>query len=273
MIPKKIHYCWFGGKEMPEILKKCIQTWKEFCSDYEIIEWNESNFDINSVDFVKEALIEKKYAFASDYVRLHALYTQGGIYFDTDVVLKTGLDKFLAYGFFTSVENAETPKKNPNKIYIFDDGTTIQIIGGLGFLAAVMGSKPNHPFLKDCLDWYENKHFILPDGKFVDFILSPDIYASIASQKYGFRYKDEKQELPENMTIFDSEVFATNVTKATKNSVAIHIGCGSWRDKTFFGKLKKNPLLKAIIKNNFFRRMFRKGKFIEQDLFDYAQSI
>ena len=272
MIPKKIHYCWFGENEMPDILKKCVGTWKKYCPDYEFILWNESNFDINSVDFVKEACSVKKYAFASDYVRLFALYTQGGIYFDTDVVVKTNLDKFLDSGFFTSVENAETPLKEPNKIYLFEDGTTMQVIGGLGFLAAVMGSEPKHPFLKDCLEWYENKHFILPDGKYTDFILSPDIYATIAC-RYGFRYKNEKQKLSNNMVIFDSEVFATNVLKATKNSAAIHIGCGSWREKTFFAKLKKNNLIKIIIKNDFIRKLFGKGKFIEQDLFDYAQNI
>jgi len=94
---KKIHYCWFGKNIIPETLQKCIATWKEFLPDYEFILWNEEKFDVNSVEFVKEAYSIKKYAFATDYIRLYALYTQGGIYFDTDVVLKQGLDDYLNY--------------------------------------------------------------------------------------------------------------------------------------------------------------------------------
>ena len=84
-IPKTIHYCWFGRGEKPEIVKKCIDTWKDKLSDYKIIEWNEDNFDINQNDYVKEAYKAKKFAFVSDYVRVYALYNYGGIYLDTDV--------------------------------------------------------------------------------------------------------------------------------------------------------------------------------------------
>ena len=79
MIPKKIHYCWFGGKELPKLAKKCLESWKRYCPDYEIIRWDESTFDINSNQYVKEAYENKKYAFVTDYVRLYALYNFGGI--------------------------------------------------------------------------------------------------------------------------------------------------------------------------------------------------
>ena len=100
---KKIHYCWFGGKELPSKVKKCIATWKKMLPDYEIKEWNEKNFDINTSTFVKEAYEKKKWAFVSDYVRIYALYNEGGIYLDTDVkILKdishiTDKDMFLGY--------------------------------------------------------------------------------------------------------------------------------------------------------------------------------
>lgn len=95
MIPKIIHYCWFGGNEIPKSVRACIATWKKFCPDYEIILWNESNFDVNSHPFVKKAYECKAWAFVTDYVRLKVIYENGGIYLDTDVELIKSLDGLL----------------------------------------------------------------------------------------------------------------------------------------------------------------------------------
>ena len=104
MIPKVVHYCWFGRGEMPELAKKCIASWKTFLPDYQIKEWNEDNFDINCNQYVKEAYESRKFAFVTDYVRLYAIYTEGGVYMDTDVeVLKT-LDPFLHHHAFSGFE-------------------------------------------------------------------------------------------------------------------------------------------------------------------------
>ena len=100
MIPKKIHYCWFGRGTMPELAKKCIASWKRYCPDYEIIEWNEDNFDITSNAYVHEAYENRKFAFVTDYVRLYVMYTQGGIYMDTDVEVVRSLDEFLIHEGF-----------------------------------------------------------------------------------------------------------------------------------------------------------------------------
>lgn len=105
MIPKKIHYCWFGKGKMPDLSKKCIESWKKYCPDYEIIEWNEDNFDINCCDYVKEAYASKRFAFVTDYVRLYAMYTQGCIYMDTDVEVMKNLDKFLVHQAFSGFES------------------------------------------------------------------------------------------------------------------------------------------------------------------------
>ena len=98
VIPKIIHYCWFGGNELSELAKKCISSWRKYCPDYEIIEWNESNFDINLCQYVREAYKEKKWAFVSDYARFWILYNFGGIYMDTDVELITSIDGLVEYG-------------------------------------------------------------------------------------------------------------------------------------------------------------------------------
>ena len=95
MIPKKIHYCWFGGNPLPELAIKCIESWKKYCPDYEIIEWNESNFDVNALKYTKEAYENKKMAFVSDVARMYALVNIGGIYMDTDVELLKNLDELL----------------------------------------------------------------------------------------------------------------------------------------------------------------------------------
>ena len=136
MIPKIIHYCWFGDKEMPAQLKKYIKSWKKYCSDYEIKLWNEENFDINSNQYVKEAYENKKYAFVTDYVRLFALYNYGGIYMDTDVEILKPLDGFVQNKAFFGFES---------KDYI---------------QTALIGSEPSHPIIKEFLDYYWYSHFI-----------------------------------------------------------------------------------------------------------------
>lgn len=105
MIPKIIHYCWFGGKPLQPLAKKCLASWKKYMPDYEIKEWNESNFDIHCCRYVEEAYTSKKWAFVSDYARFKILYEQGGLYFDTDVEVIKPLDDILARGAFMGVEN------------------------------------------------------------------------------------------------------------------------------------------------------------------------
>lgn len=97
MIPKKIHFCWFGHNPKPELINKCIDSWKKFCPDYEIIEWNEDNFDVHINKYVEDAYNNKKYAFVSDFARLWIIYNYGGIYLDTDVLLKNSIDDLLNY--------------------------------------------------------------------------------------------------------------------------------------------------------------------------------
>ena len=104
MIPKIIHYCWFGRKPKSEEFNKYLESWKRFCPDYEIKEWNESNFDLNKNDYCREAYEAKKWAFVADYVRLKVLEKYGGIYMDTDVELIKSLDKFLHYNAFMCFE-------------------------------------------------------------------------------------------------------------------------------------------------------------------------
>lgn len=256
LIPKKIHYCWLSGEKMPADAVKCIDSWKKIMPEYEIVLWDKNKFDITSVPFVKEACHVQKWAFAADYIRLYALFTEGGIYMDTDVYVKKNFDDFLQNGFFTSLEyHKEGAIKGNAHELLNEDGTLKNekyriFTRSIGIQAAVLGGIKGHHFLKSCLDWYNDKHFILSDGSYYNKIISPAIYADIAIE-YGFRYKDELQKLKDNITIYPSYFFAGSRSEAEKESYAVHCCNGSWRNKTTFqqikSKLSRNNVLKKLL--------------------------
>jgi hypothetical protein len=260
MIPKRLHYCWLSGQKMPRILIECMKTWKKLGSDYELILWDKNKFDITSVEFVAEACSVKKWAFASDYIRLYALYTEGGIYLDTDVIIKKGFSEFLSYDFFSCIEYHSSVVENSNSnSLLYEDGNVknpVMRVPGIGIQAAVLGAIKGHPFLKDCLTWYETNHFILANGiqgggYNTDYI-APDIYAAIA-RKYGFRYIDALQKLEKNMMLFPSFIFSGSRDEATEDTYAVHCAENSWVDRTILQKVKKE-----ITSNTMVRTLFHK---------------
>lgn len=147
MIPKIIHYCWFGRKALPEIAHMCIESWRRNMPDYEIIEWNEDNFDINANQYIKGAYREKKYAFVSDYARLNILYNHGGIYFDTDVEVIKPLDEIIEKGAFMGCE------RNGGKDEV------IAVNPGLG-----LACEASMPIYKELLDLYASLSFYKENG-------------------------------------------------------------------------------------------------------------
>jgi mannosyltransferase OCH1-like enzyme len=254
MIPRKIHYCWLGDNEIPPNLKECQATWTKVLPDYEVVKWDESSFDIESSVFVSEACRMKKWAFASDYIRIHALYTEGGMYLDTDVEVRKRFDEFLGYGIFTSVEyHPDEVRQHDTLSLLNPDGSSKQPFTrkpGIGLQAAVIAGVKGHPFLRDCLEYYRDRHFLLPDGSHYDTIISPDIYAMVA-EKYGFRYQDERQVIGEDILILPSEIFAGNREEATSNSYAVHYCVGSWRNRPQPGALRRalNAGIGMVLRN------------------------
>jgi hypothetical protein len=233
MIPQKLHYCWLSGEQMPDALQRCLASWREVMPDYELVKWDCSRFAIESNTFALEAFRARKWAFAADYIRLFALYTEGGVYLDSDVLVKKRFDVLLPWDFFTSLEyhhKLVTQQRTLEKLN--PDGSSRQPNTpkpGIGLQAAVLGGVRGHPFLRDCLEYYEGRHFALEGGGYYDTIIAPDILAMVA-EKYGFRYRNEKQELRDNMLILPSEIFAGGIKQASSRSYAIHYGAGSWRD-------------------------------------------
>lgn len=208
-IPKKIHYFWFGNNPKPKIIEKCISSWKQYCPNYEIIEWNESNFDLSLCDYLKEAFEAKKWAFVTDYARIWVIQKYGGIYLDTDVELISNLDKFLNDETFFSTENNEA------------------IATGLGF-----GSVPNNPLLERILKEYNKIHFKLPDGSY-DTTPCPIRQTKIIKDYLGdFTLTDSPLHI-KHTWIYPSDYFcpldySTHKLRKTKNTVAIHWYAGSW---------------------------------------------
>ena len=140
MIPKQIHFCWLSDEPFPPQVERCIDSWKKNLPDYKIILWNKERFDINSTPWTKQAFEKKKYAFVSDYIRFYALFNYGGIYLDSDVEVLRNLDYLLEKKFFFSYEYSGLPE------------------------AAVIGAESGLGFIKNALDWYDEKPFINDDG-------------------------------------------------------------------------------------------------------------
>jgi hypothetical protein len=205
MIPKKLHYCWFGKKEKPALIKRCIESWKKYLPDFEIIEWNEENFDVvNSIEFVKRNYLKKNYAYVSDYVSLYAIYSQGGIYLDTDCEIIRNLDDFLCNEAFAGMELD----------YM-----------GIGLFGAVAG----HPWVEEILKYYQGITYEI-GGK--EEIIGPYIFTLI-SEEHGFKKENVHQDLNNGVHVYPSEYFTPknwcnfNIN-LTKNSYAIHHFYGSW---------------------------------------------
>lgn len=240
MIPKKIHYCWLSGDALPRKIRQCMDTWRKQLPDYELKLWDMDSFDVGSVPFVEEACRMRKWAFAADYIRMYALYHEGGLYLDSDVkVLKT-LDPLLGHSFMSAMEyHPSQIAKDGAMLMIDSQGHRVKdgYVSGIQIQAAVMGAEAHHPFVKDVLQWYENNNFINADGSLLTNIVSPMIYARIA-EKYGFVYKDEDQQLQDGIMIYASNMIAGNKHEVTPRTRAVHLCAHSWHP-TALEKLKK----------------------------------
>lgn len=232
MIPRKIHYCWLSGQEMPEPLRRCMATWREVMPDYELVKWDAARFDFSASAFALEAYRARNWAFASDYIRVHALHAEGGIYLDTDVAVRKRFDELLGYEVFTAVEyHPKVVRQYGTLALLHADGssrTPQTRKPGIGLQAAAIGGVRGHPFFAECLEYYRHRRFIRPEDPGFDGVISPDAYAMVA-ERYGFRYRDERQLLRGNMLIAPSEVFAGSAEQESSKSYAVHYCAGGWR--------------------------------------------
>ena len=212
MIPKIIHYCWFGRGPKPQLALDCIESWKRVLPEYEIKEWNEDNFDLDMYSYAREAYDNRKFAFVTDIVRMYALYYEGGVYMDTDVEMLKPLDPFLHHAAFSGFESEN---KYPT-----------------GLMAAEQGSK----WAKDNLDWYEGKHMVKEDGT-LDLTTNVIIIMEVMKDLgVNVNLNNTYQDFPGYFTVYPSDYFCpyrpkTKELVATENSVCIHHFAGSWIPK------------------------------------------
>lgn len=194
MIPKIIHYCWFGGKPKPESFSICLESWKKYLPDYEIIEWNESNFDFNVCEYVQLAVQQNQWAFVSDYARALALYEMGGIYMDIDVEVKLPLDEFLHHRAFSGFEIKGSP------------------------FTALWATEKGHPWPKKVLEFYDQK---------ADFDLTTNtVFVSdlLVNHYKVDANRDEEQHLDDGIVIYPSTHFCLDLPK----NFASHHFIGTW---------------------------------------------
>lgn len=211
MIPKIIHYCWFGRGEMPELARKCIESWKKVLPEYEIKEWNEENFDLDVYPYAREAYDNKKFAFVSDVARLYALHTEGGIYMDTDVEVLRPLDSFLHHVAFSGYE------------------TTKMLSTG------IIGSEKDGIWVKKNLDYYKDKHFVNDDGSFN--IVTNVTTITNYMKSLGLNQDNSYQDFYGLITIYPKDFFSPKsqddgIIYLTENTVTIHHYAQSWESKT-----------------------------------------
>ena len=218
MIPKIIHYCWFGGNPLPPLAEKCIASWKKFLPDYEIKEWNEQNFDVNIIPYTAEAYHAKKYAFVSDYARFWILYHYGGLYFDTDVEVIKPMGSIIAKGAFMGCEQDSKP------------GIELTVAPGLG-----LAVESKHEIYKAILEEYDSFHFLNEDGSNNDKTVVE--YVTEILKTHGLKNMPGIQQI-EGVKIYPSEYFCPRdtVTKRlhiTNNTYTIHHYMASWKDGGF----------------------------------------
>ena len=228
MIPKIIHYCWFGKNPLSPLAVSCIESWKKYCPDYEIREWNEDNFDLDLFPYTREAYDNRKFAFVTDVVRLYVLYHEGGIYMDTDVEVLRSIDCFLNHHAFSG----------------FEDEHNVPT----GIMASEKGGK----WVKDNLEYYHGKHFLLSNGSFD--LTTNVITITNYMLSFGLRQDNTYQDFPDLITLYPKDYFCPKSYRdgkiyLTENSCTIHHFAGSWlSDEAKYVKYIKESLFFLPIK-------------------------
>lgn len=233
-IPKKIHWCWLSGDPLPKNIQECVNSWKRVMPDYEFVLWDMNRFNIHSVKFVEDACTARKWAFAADYIRLYALYTEGGIYLDADVMVYRRFDDLLDCAMFSGVVALPANIRPSNNTLLSLDW----------YLEAEMiGAEKNHPFIKTCLEYYETKIFQKNEQGKVLCETIPDAITRIAYEQFGLNLKasiQQVQKLDTGIVIYPPTVLGITWYAVNMKTYAAHLCMDSW------GKAKQKSSLKRL---------------------------
>lgn len=231
IIPQIIHICWFSKDPYPVEIKFCMDSWKRILPDYRIRLWTIEDALALNYNYVNEALAEKKWAFAADVVRVYAIYSEGGVYMDSDVFLKKRFDEFMTDEFVTFHEC---------KWYEFQriESRTLNEEAPFGLQAAFMIGEKGNSFCRLILNYYRSVHFVNKD-KSLNMRVAPYIYADIV-EKYGFKYQNKTQYLESiNVTVYESKFFASQKQCTSDECFGIHRISHSWKSVEEYPYLKR----------------------------------
>lgn len=256
MIPKIIHYCWFGRGIMPKSQRDCIKGWQRLMPDYKIMRWDESTFPLDKYPLAKYACEVKKYALAADVCRCNVLAEYGGVYLDTDVEVYRRFDEFLQYNFFTGIElYNEFETEHIREQYLNPDGTAkdpTQDVPHMEVLTSSMGCIPNNKLIGDLRDYYNTAEANSERAlNFRDWVNFDRLVARYLTQ-YGFRYINETQHLQNNMVVFGTGTFGHAFCPDQRREVSYHYNAATWDDNvmkksrwsTRFDKMGLLPIYK-----------------------------
>lgn len=253
MIPKTIHYCWFGKGKYPPLVKKCIKSWKRVMPDYEFRLWNEDNFDISSIPYMKKCYEMRKWAFISDYVRQYALYNEGGIYLDTDVMVLKTFDSLLDCNAFWGIEAVAEDD------YVFPESGVFGAVKGFHVLKEIMEyyhvlderhfSPEDFARLSNCTA-LENRTIYKKDGT-IQLVTAP-VAIHNTLKNYGFRQKITNQQLDENIRIWAEPIIQNHQKTDTEETIAHHLNDSSW----FF--TDRGPLFRFCHNHPFWMPIYKK---------------
>ena len=253
MIPKIIHYCWFSEEKYPPKIKECIKSWKKHLKDYELVLWDGSRFDFNSIPYVKRCIELKKWAFAADYIRLYAVYTMGGIYLDSDVFVQQSFDRLLDSKAFWGID------ANDSQHYAFPE-------------AAVFGAEKEFCPIKEMMSYYErlslseviseaftrltnvyenrNRTIFKPDGD-LHLVTAPVVMESVLSN-YGYIQENKDQTLQMGIKIYSEPIIQNSNKIDTPDTIAHHLNASSW----FF--TDRGPFFKFCYNHPFWMPIYKK---------------
>lgn len=211
MIPKIIHYCWFSSEPKPKNVRLCIKSWERLLPDFEIKCWDANSFDFDSIPFTKQAMEFRKWAFVSDYIRLHALYSEGGIYLDSDVQILNRFDRLLSYDLFSGIEK----RGDTDELFIE---------------AAILGAAKGNATIGKCLEYYKTRSFMTDDGN-IDMTPIPTLITPVFKEDLAWQAQDRTQELKGNTIIVGRNLIANTESPLNEDLLMYHWNNRAWLNR------------------------------------------
>ena len=252
MIPKTIHYCWFSGEKYPPKIKECIRSWKHNLPEYKLRLWDADSFDFQSIPYMKKCFEMKKWAYIADYVRLYALYTEGGIYLDSDVYVHKGFDEILDCNAFWGIDAEETQQ------YAFPEAAVFGAVKGFPILKEMMNyyqqlkesDITSERFAELCNCWdYKNRSIYTNSGA-LQLATAPVVMESVL-KKYGYQQIIKNQKIENGICIWAEPIIQNHNKKDTSETIAHHLNASSW----FF--TDRGPIFKFCYHHPFWMPLYK----------------